>query len=445
MIKRIELTNFMSHVHTVIEPAAGLTVLVGPNNCGKSAVVAALQILCRNDNSTYVLRHGQRECSVKIECDDGHVVEWRRKNSPSYTIDGKLFDRLRGSGQPDELHHALRLPTVEAGDDSDFDVHFGTQKSPIFLLGNTGTTAARFFASSSDAIRLVQMQQRHKAKLQEAKSEKIRLERQSKQLSAELAALEPAVELDRGLKQIEQAYCDLMLLAEELDQLADKAAAIREHTSVAERHQAEADSLGALQAPPQYAPADELLRLVDKLREAQIEQRQIAALAGTLEPLSAPPEMAPVETLDRLCRQIDDLQTLVRLSEGQHRSLATLQSPPEYEDAEPLTSLCRRLVVSQSALAEREATWTVLQAAEPPIEPLQISPLEAVLSGLERAATDVVRHEAEVAVAAGALAKAEEELRVRADGALCPTCGAPLDAQRLLASAHAATGGHSHG
>ena len=84
MIKRIELTNFMSHEHTVIEPAAGLTVLVGPNNCGKSAVVAALQILCHNDSSTYVLRHGEKECSVKVETDDGHTVEWRRKNSPSW-------------------------------------------------------------------------------------------------------------------------------------------------------------------------------------------------------------------------------------------------------------------------------------------------------------------------------------------------------------------------
>ena len=55
VIKRIELINFMSHEHTVIEPAAGLTVLVGPNNCGKSAIVTALQILCHNDNSTYVL------------------------------------------------------------------------------------------------------------------------------------------------------------------------------------------------------------------------------------------------------------------------------------------------------------------------------------------------------------------------------------------------------
>src|SRR5436305_15341573 len=96
MITRIELTNFVSHEHTVIEPAAGLTVLVGPNNCGKSAVVAALQILCSNENSTFVLRHGTRECGVGVTTADGHEVQWRRKNSPSYMIDGPLFDRLCG-------------------------------------------------------------------------------------------------------------------------------------------------------------------------------------------------------------------------------------------------------------------------------------------------------------------------------------------------------------
>lgn len=60
VIRRIELRNFMSHARTVIEPADGLTVLVGPNNCGKSAVVAALQILCHNETSTYVMLHGEQ-------------------------------------------------------------------------------------------------------------------------------------------------------------------------------------------------------------------------------------------------------------------------------------------------------------------------------------------------------------------------------------------------
>jgi exonuclease SbcC len=162
MITRVELTNFMSHRHTVIEPAAGLTVLVGPNNVGKSAVVAALQILCHNENSTYVQRHGERDCSVRVHTDDGHVIEWRRKTAPSYIIDGQVFDRLKGNGLPDELCSALRLTKVDAGGDADFDVHFGTQKSPIFLLGNSAANAARFFASSSDAIRLVSIQKRHR-------------------------------------------------------------------------------------------------------------------------------------------------------------------------------------------------------------------------------------------------------------------------------------------
>ena len=54
MIKRITLDNYMSHSHTVIEPADGLTVLVGENNCGKSAVVSALQTLCFNRQKNFM-------------------------------------------------------------------------------------------------------------------------------------------------------------------------------------------------------------------------------------------------------------------------------------------------------------------------------------------------------------------------------------------------------
>src|ERR1043165_8491549 len=96
MIRRIVIENFMSHVRTVIEPADGLTVLVGPNNCGKSAVVSALQALCRNERGDYMIRHDADAAKVTVETDDGHTITWRKKRGMggAYTIDGKSESRL---------------------------------------------------------------------------------------------------------------------------------------------------------------------------------------------------------------------------------------------------------------------------------------------------------------------------------------------------------------
>src|SRR5436190_22921338 len=100
MIRRITLDNYMSHGHTVIEPAPGLTVLVGPNNCGKSAVVSALETLCNNASGAYMVRHDEKEVRVTLETDDGHKhkLEWKRKgNVVSYVIDDVDVHRFMGS------------------------------------------------------------------------------------------------------------------------------------------------------------------------------------------------------------------------------------------------------------------------------------------------------------------------------------------------------------
>ena len=135
MITRIELKNFMSHQHTVIEPARGLTVISGPNNCGKSAIVTALQILCYNDESTFVTRHDEKECSITVSTHDGHEIQWQRNKNKStkYIIDGQQYDRLGRGGTPDVLHEILGIRRVDC-DNQDFDVHFGAQKQPVLSL-----------------------------------------------------------------------------------------------------------------------------------------------------------------------------------------------------------------------------------------------------------------------------------------------------------------------
>src|SRR5262249_33672242 len=191
MIRRITLENYMSHVHTVIEPATGLTVLVGPNNCGKSAVVSALETLCNNASGGYMVRHDEKEASVTVETDDSHTLVWKRRgNTVSYLIDGREISRLK-RGVPEDLHKLLRLPKVDGGETGDpFDIHFGTQKSPIFLLNESESRAALFFASSSDAAILLEMQKRHRAKVRERKNEEKRLKSEIGKLDAELASLE---------------------------------------------------------------------------------------------------------------------------------------------------------------------------------------------------------------------------------------------------------------
>ena len=64
LLRRIRLRNFMSHVDTELELADGVNVIVGPNNCGKSAIVSALSVLATNASGDYMVRHSCDSCSV---------------------------------------------------------------------------------------------------------------------------------------------------------------------------------------------------------------------------------------------------------------------------------------------------------------------------------------------------------------------------------------------
>jgi DNA repair ATPase RecN len=81
MIKRITIDDYMAHQHTVLELGPGVTVLTGPNNVGKSAVVEAIRSVAQNPAPEHVVRHGARQALVRVELDSGEVIEWVRKKS----------------------------------------------------------------------------------------------------------------------------------------------------------------------------------------------------------------------------------------------------------------------------------------------------------------------------------------------------------------------------
>src|SRR5882724_9289113 len=118
MIRRIVLENYMAHVRTVIELAEGLTVLIGPNNCGKSAIIHALEMICYNsDAADFAIRHGAKMATVTVETEDADgakhtLVWWRSKGTAGYSIDGRKIEGL-GRSIPEDLHDHLRMPKIE--------------------------------------------------------------------------------------------------------------------------------------------------------------------------------------------------------------------------------------------------------------------------------------------------------------------------------------------
>src|SRR5437660_2651262 len=296
----------MAHKDTVIEPAEGLTVLVGPNNCGKSAVVEALMVLAINSSKDFMIRHGEKDCQIIIETGEGHQIEWRRTaGTVSYQLDGRPIHRVRSGDVPDSLHDLLRLPDVPGPDGKDaFAVHFGTQKEPIFLLDRSGRHTATFFAASSDASHLVAMQMAHKRNVADRRRDERALVEHETQLSRSLESLQPLAALLETLDALDSDYEGLRI-----DETAIKA---REHAIAALNRafaevicsEARAGALGKLQPPPALEDTASLERSLAGLRAAR---RTVAFESGrgrAMEPLNPPPSLQEISALESTCKRL---------------------------------------------------------------------------------------------------------------------------------------------
>jgi energy-coupling factor transporter ATP-binding protein EcfA2 len=375
MIRKITLENFMSHTKTVIEPADGLTVLTGPNNCGKSAVVVALQALCTNElSSKSYVRHGTREARVSIDTSDGHRVEWIRGKETSYRIDGRDVHRLRGQ-LPDGLHEALRLPAVVDSKGTEFDIHFAEQKSPIFLLNEPGSRAATFFASSSDARLLMMMLQRQKENIQDWKrEERVRLQSQS-EARRELDSIGELESLEVSVAEASRKHESLtrsIRQAEDLYRVQDRFQALA--TRVADLD-ATCSSLEPLQSPPPQEDTrriHELCRFIETHASALERFRNVC---GALGPLVATPALHETEGLRRLAARLELSSAAYASLSALHDCCSGLQAPPEVIDTHQLT----RLLASAS---QAERRCRLLAAKLKIAESLPEPPLLADTAGL---------------------------------------------------------------
>lgn len=161
---KVRVQNFQSIEDSEVE-ISGLTVITGPNNSGKSAIMRAIAGVFTNTPGHQFVRHGTKQSTVTISFDDGNTVMWEKgKGVNKYTVNGKLLERV-GHGAPPEVE-ALGVRPITAGNEP-FWPQIGQQVSgQIFLLDRPGSHIAEVIADAervgacNNALRAVEKDRR---------------------------------------------------------------------------------------------------------------------------------------------------------------------------------------------------------------------------------------------------------------------------------------------
>lgn len=148
-ITRIELTNFQSHAHSVLELSAGVNALTGLNSHGKSAVLRALAwALWNNRRGSGFIREGADRVEVRIDWADGRklIRSRTRKNGGTYELiypNGEITTLSGvGSDLPDEVVRFTGMPKISLIRDSEVPLLYASQLEGAFFLSESPSTRA---------------------------------------------------------------------------------------------------------------------------------------------------------------------------------------------------------------------------------------------------------------------------------------------------------------
>jgi hypothetical protein len=196
MIEEISLKNFQGHEDKTIK-LAPVTVLIGPNDVGKTSFVRALKYIStgRPIRNKYP-RHGAESFEIRAKFDEGHVVKRiKGKGKNIYIIDGKKLKAVN-KGVPEEVSTALNLTTG----------NFQNQFSMPFWLSDTPGQVSRNLnaivnlSAIDDALTNVAQY------LKSARREELSIKERLDTAQAQLEALSWVSSLDAKLAQVEYTF-----------------------------------------------------------------------------------------------------------------------------------------------------------------------------------------------------------------------------------------------
>ena len=137
MISKIEIWNFQSHRHSIVNLSKGVNIFTGQSDKGKTSILRALNFVVYNKPSGDAFRsHWGGDTKVELTFADGNVIRRTKSNTEnSYTINNEVPLKAFGQGVPDEVKKILNLESV----------NIQAQMDAPFLLSETAGEVASHF------------------------------------------------------------------------------------------------------------------------------------------------------------------------------------------------------------------------------------------------------------------------------------------------------------
>ena len=345
-----------------------------------------------------------------------------------------------GKGKiPDDLHRFLKMPEIRPAGAEPFRIHFGLQKKPIFLLDDPPSRAAQFFASSSDADRLMEMQKRHKQKEANAKRDREKLDQEILKLDQQLAELAPLEELSGETARLEARHSQIMENQSKVFALS-KCIDVLDRAAKVERALAErVHSLAGLQSPPAQQLIEPLRNEIGAISAAMRRARTNQAMFLVLADLKMTPLLRETAGLSLLVTDLMEASRRFDREADRVRATQPLRPVPSQDDPANLKMQIAAMEKAQGKLIQLEASYHRLENLPEPPREAQTRPLRDLVGEMEKSA-------ALVTDARKFLKRSEqkrEDLRQQIElwvqeNPRCENCGQSIDAELIL------TGGHAH-
>lgn len=208
---KVRVKNFQSIKDAEVD-IEGFTVITGPNNSGKTALIRALRGAFQNTSGTGFVRHGEKSCRVEVDLGPEEGFAWEKKatGKASYEFGSKVVHPGK-SAIPQEVSD-LGVCSIDAGSEKIWPQIANQFTGQVFLVDQTGSALAEAVADVERVGKLNRALKGAESDLRSANSElKVR--------KKDLKAFEEELLLFEGVDKVQETVASVEALLEKTSKI----------------------------------------------------------------------------------------------------------------------------------------------------------------------------------------------------------------------------------